>query len=111
MLKTLTKPNIISINPQQLQNKIHSNSHLLVDVREADEYNLGHLKGAILRPSSQYNPHDWLGNDRVILYCRSGKRSHMIAEKLKDLGINEIMELEGGIMAWQQHNLPVEKCV
>lgn len=111
MLKTLVKNDIIFISPYQLQQKLNSESVLLVDVREADEYNLGHLKGAILRPSSQYNPQDWLGNDRVILYCRSGKRSHLIAEKLKDLGLNEIMELEGGIMAWQQHNLPVEKCV
>ncbi|WP_017295129.1 rhodanese-like domain-containing protein [Geminocystis herdmanii] len=106
---TTIKPEIKVINSQDLMSKLMSESYYLVDVREFEEYNFGHISTAILKPSSQFKAEEWLNKTNIILYCRSGKRSREVAEKLIDLGISNITELEGGIMAWQKANFPLTK--
>lgn len=107
MIMTAVKSQIKLINPQDLMKKLIHESIYLVDVRELEEYNFGHIYTAILKPSSQFNPQEWLDKNNIILYCRSGKRSHEVAEKLINLGISNITELEGGIMAWEKANFPI----
>lgn len=107
-MKIITiKSEIKLINSQDLMSKLMSESYYLVDVREADEYNFGHISTAILKPCSQFKPEEWFNKTNIILYCRSGKRSHEMAKKLINLGISNITELEGGIMAWQKANFPI----
>lgn len=106
---TAVKSEIKLINAQDLMNKLIQEPVYLVDVRELEEYNFGHISTAILKPSSQFNPQEWLNKNNIILYCRSGKRSHDVAEKLINLGISNITELEGGIMAWEKANFPIAK--
>ncbi|MGI0482461.1 rhodanese-like domain-containing protein [Geminocystis sp. CENA526] len=109
MTLTAVKPQIKFITAQDLMIKLIQEPVYLVDVREPDEYNFGHISTAILKPSSQFKPEEWLGKNNIILYCRSGKRSHDIAKKLIDLGISNITELQGGIVAWQKANFPLAK--
>ncbi|NCO74618.1 MAG: rhodanese-like domain-containing protein [Cyanobacteria bacterium] len=109
MNQTLLETRIKLINPQELMEKLIKESVFLVDVREEEEYNFGHICTAILKPSSQFHPEEWLHHHNIILYCRSGKRSHQIAEKLIALGITSVTELEGGIIAWQKANFPLVK--
>lgn len=94
--------------PQQLQAKLATKSLLLIDIRELTEYQEGHLAGSILKPLSQFNPNEFKNFEDFVIYCRSGKRSHSLAEKLIALGCHNFMELEGGILAWQKANLPIE---
>ena len=75
----------------------------ILDVREQDEYDAGHIPGAILIPYTQIaeKAEDVLADkDQLILvYCRSGRRSKIAAEALVELGYTNIKEF-GGIIDW-----------
>ena len=77
--------------------------HVILDVREQDEYDAGHISGAILIPYTQIEAkaNEMLPDkDQLILvYCRSGRRSKIAAEALAELGYTNIKEF-GGILDW-----------
>jgi rhodanese-related sulfurtransferase len=77
--------------------------YIILDVREQDEFDQGHIPGAILIPYTQidFKAEDMLPDqDQLILvYCRSGRRSKIAAEALVDLGYTNIKEF-GGILDW-----------
>lgn len=106
----VTKKKIILISPLQLHTKLTQESVTLVDVRELSEYNEGHIAGALLKPTSQLTTEDLFHlarYDNLIIYCRSGKRSNDVAQKLVSMGKSLVFDLEGGILGWQCHHLPV----
>ena len=77
--------------------------YIILDVREQDEYDAGHIPGAILIPYTQIEEKA-IGmlpdKDQLILvYCRSGRRSKIAAEALVELGYTNIKEF-GGIIDW-----------
>ena len=76
---------------------------IILDVREQEEYDAGHIPGAILIPYTQMGEkaNDMLPDkDQLILvYCRSGRRSKIAAEALLELGYTNIKEF-GGIIDW-----------
>ncbi len=74
----------------------------LVDVREHQEYEEGHLPGARLIPLSRILDHlRELDTSRpVITYCRSGNRSRSAAALMKTQGFENVRSMDGGIMAW-----------
>ena len=77
--------------------------YIILDVREQDEYDAGHIPGAILIPYTQIaeKAKGMLPDqDQLILvYCRSGRRSKIAAEALVELGYTNIKEF-GGIIDW-----------
>ena len=77
--------------------------YIILDVREQDEFDQGHIPGAILIPYTQidFKAEDMLPDlDQLILvYCRSGRRSKIAAEALVELGYTNIKEF-GGILDW-----------
>ena len=77
--------------------------HVIVDVRRQDEYDAGHIPGAILIPNESIGhgaPEALPDYDQVILiYCRSGNRSKQASEKLAAMGYTNIYEF-GGINTW-----------
>ena len=77
--------------------------HIVVDVRRQDEYDAGHIPGAILIPNESIGterPAELPDLDQIILiYCRSGRRSKEAAQKLADMGYTKIYEF-GGINTW-----------
>ncbi len=77
--------------------------HVIVDVRRQDEYDTGHIPGAILIPNESITserPEELPELDQIILiYCRSGNRSKQAAQKLADMGYTNIYEF-GGINTW-----------
>ena len=77
--------------------------HIIVDVRRQDEYDSGHIPGAILIPNESIGteqPKELTDLDQVILiYCRSGRRSKEASQKLADMGYTNIYEF-GGIIDW-----------
>jgi rhodanese-related sulfurtransferase len=88
-------------------------SHLLVDVREDNEWASGHAagavhlgKGIIERDIETKAP----GKDtKLVLYCGGGFRSALAADNLQKMGYTNAISLDGGWKAWQQAGLPVEK--
>lgn len=77
--------------------------HVIVDVRRLDEYNEGHIPGAICIPNEsigETQPSELPDKNQVILvYCRSGIRSKEAAQKLFDMGYTRVYEF-GGIIDW-----------
>ena len=77
--------------------------HVIVDVRRQNEYDEGHIPGAILIPNESIGdekPKELPDIDQTILiYCRSGRRSKQAAQKLFDMGYTHIYEF-GGIIDW-----------
>ena len=77
--------------------------YIILDVREQDEYDAGHIPGAILIPYTQIEAKAeevLTEKDQLILvYCRSGRRSKIAAEALAELGYTNIKEF-GGIIDW-----------
>ncbi|MDO4805367.1 MAG: rhodanese-like domain-containing protein [Lachnospiraceae bacterium] len=77
--------------------------HVIVDVRRQDEFDAGHIPGAILIPNESIGteqPKELPDLDQIILiYCRSGNRSKQASEKLADMGYTNIYEF-GGINDW-----------
>ncbi len=82
----------------------------LVDVREADEFEAGAIKGAVHIPRGNLESLiEALVPDRtapVILSCQSGARSAFAAKALQDLGYEHVTSLKGGFSAWKQNGHP-----
>lgn len=77
--------------------------HVIVDVRRQDEYDAGHIPGAILIPNESIGDKQPEAlpdlNQIILIYCRSGNRSKQAAQKLFDMGYTNIYEF-GGIVDW-----------
>ena len=80
-----------------------NDGHVVVDVRRQDEYDAGHIPGAILIPNESIGdtkPEELPDLNQIILiFCRSGNRSKQAAEKLFDMGYRNVFEF-GGIVDW-----------
>lgn len=87
---------------EQIMNE--NDNYVIVDVRTIEEYNDGHIPGAICIPNESINnePITELAdkNQLLLVYCRSGRRSKEASEKLKNLGYTNIIEF-GGIIDWK----------
>ena len=77
--------------------------HIILDTREQDEFDEGHIPGAILIPYTEIeNKAIELMPDKdklILVYCRSGRRSKIAAESLAKLGYTDVKEF-GGIIDW-----------
>lgn len=77
--------------------------HIILDTREQDEFDEGHIPGAILIPYTEIeNKAEEMLPDKdklILVYCRSGRRSKIAAESLSKLGYTNIKEF-GGIIDW-----------
>ena len=78
------------------------NGSLVVDVREPDEYESGHIPGAVLVPLSTVltNKSEFESDETVYVVCRSGGRSMQACEMLHDVGISNVVNVAGGTMGW-----------
>ncbi|MBO5169550.1 MAG: rhodanese-like domain-containing protein [Oscillospiraceae bacterium] len=76
---------------------------IILDVRTREEYDQGHIPGAVLIPNTEIEAKaaDLLPDKEqlILVYCRSGRRSKLAAQSLADLGYTNIREF-GGILDW-----------
>ena len=79
---------------------LHQEGALIIDVRERDEYELGHIKGAKLIPLSELRDRlDEIPKDKeVYLHCRSGQRSYNAVLALQNRGWDKVYNLSGGFI-------------
>ena len=100
------KERITQVTPQEVRDAIARGEDLaLVDVREPNEWNLGHLPGAVHIPRGVLEsaietrvPRD----RRVVLYCASGNRSALVADTMQQMGYGKVSSLAGGFRAWAE---------
>ncbi len=83
---------------------------LFVDVREPDEWQEGHLPGAIHVPRGNLESRiEGLVPDRsgeIVVYCASGSRSAFAARTLAELGYEHVASLAGGFVDWKRNGFP-----
>src|SRR3954470_15988486 len=95
----------------------NGNGVVLLDVRESEEWDAGHIPGAkhVPRGYLESRVEGAIGSDRdqrVIIYCASGQRSALAANTLKELlGYENVASMNGGITLWKDRGYEVEKPV
>ncbi|MDF2906392.1 MAG: Phage shock protein precursor [Herbinix sp.] len=92
------------ISPEEANEMITSSSELIIlDVRTQEEYDEGHISGAILIPNDEIElkAEEILTdkNATILVYCRSGRRSALASQTLSELGYLSIYDF-GGILDW-----------
>ncbi len=92
----------------------HLETFRIVDVRQPEEFEAAEL-GRVSRSTNVplavvgQSLADWPRHEPVLLVCRSGRRSAAAAEELAGLGFNDVYNLVGGMIAWNECRLPVER--
>lgn len=103
-------PEIGTLEATRLMN---SSSALVLDVREQKEFAAGHLPKARHIPvrelSKRIDEIAKFKSKPVIVTCASGPRAGAACRLLKRSGFENVYQLKGGVNAWQQASLPVEK--
>jgi rhodanese-related sulfurtransferase len=96
-----------------VQREIGDANFIILDVRTADEFNTGHIAGAV---NLDYYATDFkskvsnLDQDKqYLVYCRTGIRAAAATELMLSLGFNNIHNLTGGIVQWQLDGYPIVK--
>lgn len=105
---------INSMDVLELKEKMDKGEKIiLIDCREQDEWDAGHIPGAKFVPLSRFQElyKSELPSDKdaqIIMQCRSGKRSLNACMFLQGEGYEDLINLEGGILAWQENGFPIE---
>ena len=112
-LNTACSQNFENMEVKEFAELITDSNVVILDVRKADEFAEGHIKGAVLINQFQSDFMEQatakLPKEKTIaIYCRSGRRSANTAGKLADVGY-KCVNLKGGIIAWKEANMPVIK--
>ena len=100
------------VGPTQATHLINREDALVIDVRDPGEYGAGHILGAKNVPVERMGEKAELGKrmDRpLIVYCDTGARAGKAAAALRQQGYTRVLSLSGGLGAWQQAGLPIEK--
>jgi rhodanese-related sulfurtransferase len=113
-LNTACSQNYENYDVKEFAELIADSNVVILDVRKADEFAEGHIKGAVLIDQFQNDfveqAQAKLPKDKIIaIYCRSGRRSASAAGKMADIGY-KCVNLKGGILAWKDANMPVVTC-
>lgn len=100
-----------SVNAQEVSTLLNENA-VLVDVREPAEFNNLHIPEAKLHPLSSVSAQSLshYGDKAIYIYCQKGLRGQKACEKiLQDNPHANVVNMNGGIEAWQQAGLPTNK--
>lgn len=99
------------LDPTAAIRLMNNDDAVVLDVREATDFGKGHIKDAQNFPMSSFNKQlDSLAKHKdkpVLAYCRSGNQSGRACRILKRSGFNNVHNLAGGIIGWQDANLPL----
>src|ERR1700745_758550 len=103
-----TKGQIREVTVQEVHEKLNpANGFTLLDVREGDEWEQGHLKQAIFLPRGFLEVKaDKTLTDKsqpTVVYCAGGVRSALAAKTLQDLGYTDVYSMRGGFNEWKNN--------
>jgi molybdopterin/thiamine biosynthesis adenylyltransferase/rhodanese-related sulfurtransferase len=103
---------ISEIDATQARDRIESGEPIVVDVREQDEWDEGHIPGAVHVPRGHLEARiERLAPDAarpVVVYCSAGNRSVFAAKTLTELGYEDVVSLAGGFTDWKRNGFPVQ---
>ncbi len=112
-LVTDAKSLIREVTTEFVKAKLDSGHHfVLVDVREDNEWERGHLpkaihlgRGILERDAPKVIPDS---DAEIVLYCGGGSRSALAAHVLQTMGYTDVASMEGGFAAWVEGGNPVQ---
>jgi adenylyltransferase/sulfurtransferase len=103
---------ISEIDATQARDRIESGEPIIVDVREQDEWDEGHIPGAVHVPRGHLESRiERLAPDLArpaVVYCSAGNRSAFAAKTLTELGYEDVVSLAGGFTDWKRNGFPVQ---
>jgi len=105
------KAKYVDISVQQGKEMIDRGEVFILDVRTQEEYNESHISGSTLIPVDELDirlkelPRD----KKILVYCRTGRRSVTASEKLENSGFTQLYNMKGGITEWKNAGYEVVK--
>ena len=103
---------IAELDAEHARELIDGGDPVVVDVREQDEWDEGHIPGAVHIPRGHLESRiERAAPDpsrRVLLYCSAGNRSAFAAKTLEEMGFEDVASLAGGFTDWKRNGFPVE---
>jgi rhodanese-related sulfurtransferase len=107
------KKNVAEIWPQDAAAKLKSGEAVVIDVRDKDEWDEGHIPGAthMSRGTIELEIEEKVPdpNAMIICHCGGGGRSALAAESLQKMGYKNVRSMTGGLKAWKAAGLPTTK--
>jgi len=100
------------VTPAEAVQLVNREKGVLIDVSEPEEFAKGHAVGSRNIPFGQVEGHKSLPTNKslpLVLVCPSGARAARAAGMLRKLGYEKAQGLAGGLKAWRDASLPVEK--
>ncbi len=101
-----------ALGTSQAVQLINREKGVLIDVSEPEEFAKGHAVGAVNIPFGQLEGHKSLPKNKalpLVVVCPTGARAGRAAGMLRKLGYEKAQVLAGGLKAWREASLPVEK--
>ncbi len=103
---------ISELDASRARELVDAGAAVVVDVREQDEWDEGHIPGAVHIPRGYLEsrieraaPHL---SGQVLLYCSAGNRSAFAAKTLEEMGYEDVVSLAGGFTDWKRNGFPIE---
>ena len=104
--KSESKAMLQIVSVAEFKEGLSNNEVQLIDVRTPKEYNDGHIENAklidFLTEDFKIKIQELDKEKPIYLYCRSGGRSGKASKVMEEFGFKEIVDLEGGYMAWSK---------
>lgn len=101
------------VGPAEAVTLINRKDAVVLDVRDEKDFAGGHINNARHIPEKELPDRmkelEKFKNKSVIVSCASGRRAATVADSLRKQGFANIVALRGGIGAWQQAGMPLEK--
>jgi rhodanese-related sulfurtransferase len=101
------------VSPLLAVTKMNNGNTVVIDVRELDEFNKGHIEGAVNLPLSkikeQISSFDAYKNNQVLIVCQDGTRSATTGKIITKAGHKDVFVITGGMQSWQEdYKLPIK---
>ncbi len=113
LLNTFASGGIKTLQPMEAVRMINQQDAVVLDVRMDNEFKEGHIINSVHIPlgnlESRMSDLNKFKEKPIIVSCRSGNRSARACGVLSKQGFPTVYNLSGGIMAWQNANLPLER--
>jgi len=107
------KKHITEISPDDAALKLKSGEGVIIDVRDKDEWDEGHIPGAthLSRGTIEFDIEEKVPdtNAMIICHCGGGGRSALAVESLQKMGYKNVRSMAGGFKAWKVAGLPTTK--
>jgi hydroxyacylglutathione hydrolase len=100
---------VASVSPQQFAREFRENETSVIDVRKPDEFDQGHIQGALNLPLDYINDvmDQFPKNDTMYVHCAGGYRSMIAASILKSRGFDRVVNIEEGFGGVAKTDVPV----